>query len=84
MRWIVALSTAFGVAAAGGVAVPAWADSTERVSLGPRGVQAQGSITGSFSPSISADGRLVAFGSEATNLVPDDTNGLDDVFVRDR
>lgn len=35
-------------------------------------------------PSLSADGRYVAFYSEASNLVPDDTNGHIDVFVRDR
>lgn len=34
--------------------------------------------------SISADGRYVAFSSEASNLVPDDTNGTYDVFVFDR
>ncbi len=34
--------------------------------------------------SLSADGRFVAFQSDASNLVPDDTNGLEDVFVRDR
>lgn len=33
--------------------------------------------------SISADGRYVAFASDATNLVPNDTNGETDVFVRD-
>jgi Tol biopolymer transport system component len=38
----------------------------------------------SYRSSISADGRYVAFGSEATNLVPGDTNGVGDVFVRDR
>lgn len=32
---------------------------------------------------ISADGRFVLFGSSATNLVPSDTNGVRDVFVRD-
>jgi Tol biopolymer transport system component len=32
---------------------------------------------------ISADGRMVAFTSYASNLVPDDTNGTPDVFVRD-
>jgi Tol biopolymer transport system component len=37
----------------------------------------------SFSPSVSADGRYVAFGSIATNLVTGDTNGVQDVFVRD-
>ena len=36
---------------------------------------------------MSADGRFVAFSSEATNLVPPvpgDTNGVSDIFVRDR
>ena len=37
----------------------------------------------SYSPSISADGRYVAFASWASNLVPGDTNGISDVFVRD-
>jgi len=39
---------------------------------------------GSFTPSVSADGRYVAFASEATNLVPGDTNGATDIFVHDR
>jgi Tol biopolymer transport system component len=52
-----------------------------RVSLATDGVQAN---ERSYSPSISADGRLVAFSSFATNLVPDDTNGLLDVFLRRR
>ena len=53
----------------------------ERVSVGPRGVQADDFSIG---PSISADGRYVAFYSGATNLVAGDTNGCYDVFVRDR
>src|SRR5258708_5907477 len=32
---------------------------------------------------LSADGRLVAFQSLATNLVAGDTNGFQDIFVRD-
>ena len=32
---------------------------------------------------VARDGRLVAFASDATNLVPGDTNGLSDVFRRD-
>ena len=36
------------------------------------------------SPAISSDGRYVAFSSDASNLVPGDTNGSPDVFVRDR
>jgi hypothetical protein len=38
----------------------------------------------SYQPSISADGRYVAFSSVATNLVAGDTNATTDVFVRDR
>ena len=32
---------------------------------------------------MSTDGRYVAFASDATNLVPDDTNGVRDIFVHD-
>ena len=35
-------------------------------------------------PSLNADGRFVAFSSEASNLVPGDTNGVRDIFVHDR
>lgn len=38
----------------------------------------------SRSPALSPDGRFVSFLSSATNLVPGDTNGVDDVFLRDR
>ena len=37
-----------------------------------------------FNPSISAEGRFVAFESISWNLVRNDTNDLSDVFVRDR
>ncbi len=37
----------------------------------------------SIAPSISNDGRFIAFESSATNLVPGDTNGVRDIFVRD-
>ena len=36
-----------------------------------------------FDPAISADGRFVAFRSEASNLVSGDTNDEDDIFVHD-
>jgi Tol biopolymer transport system component len=55
--------------------------TTTRVSVAPGGAQANG---GSFAPSISADGRYVAFLSDATNLVAGDTNANRDVFVFDR
>ncbi len=35
-------------------------------------------------PEISDNGRFIAFASEATNLVPNDTNGLRDIFIHDR
>ena len=37
----------------------------------------------SYSPVLSANGRVVAFSSNASDLVPNDTNGVSDVFVRD-
>jgi Tol biopolymer transport system component len=49
--------------------------------------QGVGGEPGDFSgeePAISGDGRYVAFLSFARNLVPDDTNGVQDIFVRDR
>jgi Tol biopolymer transport system component len=55
--------------------------TTERVSVGDAGREANGP---SREPAISADGRLVAFSSAATNLVEGDTNGVVDVFVHDR
>jgi Tol biopolymer transport system component len=56
--------------------------TTLRVSLGPANAPSQGGA--SRFPAISADGRFVAFRSEAKNLVPVDTNGAADIFVRDR
>src|SRR5207249_2543647 len=54
---------------------------TERVSVASDGTQ--GNNASSY-PALSADGRLVAFQSDATNLVAGDTNGATDVFVHDR
>ncbi|HEV7650421.1 MAG TPA: hypothetical protein VGP26_19925 [Actinophytocola sp.] len=54
--------------------------STDRVSVSSTGVQANG-VSGAAS--ISADARDVTFSSVASNLVPGDTNGEGDVFVRD-
>lgn len=56
-------------------------DTTHRVSVSTGGGQADGS---SFNAAISADGRYVAFQSEAANLVTGDANGCWDVFVHDR
>jgi len=51
------------------------------VSISTAGVQGNGDST---LPAISMDGRFVAFNSVASNLVPNDNNGVADVFVRDR
>jgi Tol biopolymer transport system component len=58
---------------------------TERVSVASDGVEASNTgLTSSWEPSISSDGRYVAFASSASNLVPDDTNAIGDFFVHDR
>ena len=57
--------------------------TTERVSLTDSGAQSD-DASNSLEPSVSSDGLLIAFSSSATNLVSSDTNGVGDVFVRDR
>jgi hypothetical protein len=51
-----------------------------RVSVSSTGTQGNGTSSG---VSLSRDANLVAFVSDASNLVPGDTNGFTDVFVRD-
>ncbi|MEU4201778.1 hypothetical protein AB0B79_22620 [Streptomyces sp. NPDC039022] len=63
-------------AAAAGRAAPA----TERVGVAMDGTQGNGF---SGDPELSANGRFVAFTSEATDLGPTDTNGQQDVYVKD-
>lgn len=53
----------------------------DRVSVDSAGGQADDD---SYLAAVSASGRFVAFVSSAGNLVAGDTNGLEDVFVRDR
>jgi len=53
---------------------------TERMSVDSGGVEANG---GCHSPSISGNGRRLAFTSSASNLVWSDSNGQEDVFVHD-
>ena len=54
--------------------------TTEQVDITPTGTSSTGP---SFQPTVSADGRYVAFTSQATDLVATDTNLVQDVFVRD-
>jgi Tol biopolymer transport system component len=51
------------------------------VSVGSNGALGNG---WSDAPDISADGQLVVFSSEATNLVPNDTNNQADIFVHNQ
>jgi Tol biopolymer transport system component len=53
----------------------------QRVSVSTTGAQGENR---SEQPSISADGRFVAFMSSSDALVPGDNDGASDVFVRDR
>jgi Tol biopolymer transport system component len=55
--------------------------TTERIALSSSGAQGN---DWSYYPSLSADARFIAFGSEASNLVSGDSNALSDIFVRDR
>ncbi len=52
-----------------------------RISVGYGGTAGAGSSSGIY-VSISANGNLVAFDSDADDLVPNDTNGTRDIFVR--
>jgi hypothetical protein len=57
------------------------ANTTELVSVTASGTQGNQNCT---YPVISSDGRYVAFSSSATNMVSGDTNGQEDIFLRDR
>jgi Tol biopolymer transport system component len=54
---------------------------TSLISVASDGTQGDGHV---HAPSISADGRFVAFSSGSTNLVSGDTNNQDDIFVHDQ
>jgi Tol biopolymer transport system component len=58
--------------------------ATTRVSVSSLGVQGNGNSSAFRQPACSTDGLRVSFTSEATNLVPGDTNGWHDVFVHER
>ena len=54
--------------------------TTTRISVNSTGIEANGD---NYNPVISANGRFVAFTSEASNLVTGDTNAVHDVFIYD-
>lgn len=55
---------------------------TERVSVATDETQSSGNSAGTLG--VSADGRYVSFVTPSNNLVPNDKNGGQDIFVRDR
>lgn len=63
------------------LATAASGQTTTRETVSSTGVQG---TSGCGFPVLSADGRFVAFRSASPNLVPGDTNGRNDTFVRDR
>jgi Tol biopolymer transport system component len=84
IRWLSAL-LALGMTAVCGAATAATASSAtvhlQRVSVSAQGAEAN---RNAYVGSLSGDGGRIAFRSSASNLVPGDTNGTDDVFVTTR
>ncbi|MGK5642954.1 TolB family protein [Streptomyces sp. URMC 126] len=70
---------AAGAPAAGAAARPHW-PVVVPVGTAADGTPANADVS---APAISGDGRYVAFSTKADNLVPGDTEGLEDVFVKD-
>ncbi|MGQ0467383.1 MAG: hypothetical protein ACT4QG_18965, partial [Sporichthyaceae bacterium] len=79
-RWASAAIAMGFVLAAAAPAAAAEEHGTERVSLDAGAHEADAP---SYTPALSADGRFIAFASDASNLVPGDTNRHRDVFVKD-
>lgn len=57
---------------------------TERINTAPDGTPSDGLVNSNFTTFISPAGRFVVFSDEGTNLVSSDSNGISDVFVKDR
>ena len=77
--WALCVSLGLGALAATAAAAPQDLELVSRAT-GMNGPKGDGF---SIVPSVSADGRYVAFSSRAANLHPDDTDATVDVFVRD-
>src|SRR5918911_321977 len=80
-RRLIAVLALSGLVGGGGHQAAAASGPTTRVSVDSAGHQANGD---SDLAALSADGRVVAFSSDASNLVAGDTNGTPDIFVHDR
>ncbi|MGE0487598.1 MAG: TolB family protein [Vulcanimicrobiota bacterium] len=56
----------------------------ERFTVDSNGNQADGAASLDLKNFVSSDGNLIVFGSDATNLVSNDSNGHRDIFLRNR
>lgn len=65
-------------------AIPAFADTVELVSVRSTKLKPYTATNASRGTTVSADGRFIAFASDAADLVANDTNHRTDVFVRVR
>jgi Tol biopolymer transport system component len=66
------------------LATPADAGEVARVSVGSAGTQGNATSVSAGNRALTSDARFVAFQSSASDLVPGDTNGVEDIFVHDR
>lgn len=80
-RLIAALCACVGLLAGVSAVALAGGAKTSRVDVSSSGTHSNDQ---SVAPSISANGRFVAFASGGSNLVPGDTNRRPDIFVHDR
>src|SRR5262249_7551510 len=78
--WLAVASMAILLSATDAGTAGSAAAGVEPGEVGSDGAQATG---GAFRPMLSADGRFVVFDTEAP-LVAGDTNGVGDIYVRDR
>lgn len=77
--WLMVVGELAGAVACGAASLVA--QEMSRVSVDTSGAEADGASHG---VALSADGRIVAFASSATQLIAGDGNGLSDLFVVDR
>jgi hypothetical protein len=82
-RTAVVVGAVVGLVVVASGAAQADVGTTSLVSVSSTGTPGNAASYGPNGSMMSADGRYVAFSSVASNLVPGDTNGTVDVFVRD-
>src|SRR6266516_5509060 len=82
-RYVVFTSTATNLVGVSGAHVYRHDRTTGTTALVTVAKTGLPSVAGGFAPTVSADGRFVAFASAGNDLVDGDTNGAVDVFLRD-